>query len=226
MSGRSLLGARSHGVGQGSGSVLQALAGGRHIERWVGRVPRASSLSRGGGADDGCIRRVPVRGRCLGSLQGVSLSRGGAGGGLGRLPRSRAAQPPPKGAWCSVGQAKAAPPRIEGGRRRRHQRFDRAVAVGRKRPRLGGCPARPAPRGSTLQRNPPKRSSWRETTIYLGSSLSSERKAARRAPEPGSRHPENTRDAGFRLDGLDGRSRSVTSWQATPSAKARETSLF
>jgi hypothetical protein len=138
MSGRSLRGARSHGVSQGSGSVLQALAGGRHIERWVGRVPRASSLSRGGGADDGSIRRVPVRGRCLGSPEGVSLSRGGAGGGLGRLPRSRAAQPPPKGAWCSVGKAKASPPRIEGGRRRRHQRFDRAVAVGRKRPRLVG----------------------------------------------------------------------------------------
>lgn len=93
MSGRSHRGARSHGVSQGSGSVLQALAGGRHIERWVGRVPRASSLSRGGGADDGSIRRVPVRGRCLGSPEGVSLSRGGAGGGLGRLPRSRAAQP-------------------------------------------------------------------------------------------------------------------------------------
>jgi hypothetical protein len=138
MSGRSLHGARSHGVSSGSGSVLQALAGGRHIERWVGRVPRASSLSRGGGADDGSIRRVPVRGRCLGSPEGVSLSRGGAGGGLGRLPRSRAAQPPPKGAWCSVGRAKASPPRIEGGRRQRHQRFDRAVAVGRTRPRLVG----------------------------------------------------------------------------------------
>jgi hypothetical protein len=142
MSGCSLRGEQGHGVSQGSGPVLQALAGGRHIERWVGRVPRASSLSRGGGADDGSIRRVPVRGRCLGSLQGVSLSRGGAGCGLGRLPRSRAAQPPPKGAWCSVGQAKASPPRIAGGRRQGHQRFDRAVAVGRKRPRLPRCPVR------------------------------------------------------------------------------------
>jgi hypothetical protein len=215
MSGRSLRGARSHGVSQGSGSVLQALAGGRHIERWVDRVPRASSLSRGGGADDGSIRRVPVRGRCLGSLQGVSFSRGGVGGGLGLLPRFRAAQPPPNGAWCSVGLAKAAPPRTAGGRRQGHQRFDRAVAVGRKRPRLA-VPGSPVPRGSTLQPDPPKRSSWRETTVYLGSS----QEAARRAPEPGARNPENTRDAGFRLDSLDGRSRSVTSWQETPSAKA------
>lgn len=89
-----------------------------------------------------------------------------------------------KEAWCSVGQAKASPPRIEGGRRRRHQRFDRAVAVGRKRPRLARLRFA-GPRGSTLQRNPPKRSPWRETTVYLGSSLSSEWKAARRAPEPG-----------------------------------------
>jgi hypothetical protein len=74
----------------------------------------------------------------------------------------------------------------------------------------------PVPRGSTLQPDPPKRSSWRETTVYLGSS----QEAARRAPEPGARNPENTRDAGFRLDSLDGRSRSVTSWQETPSAKA------
>lgn len=50
-------------------------------------MPRASSLSRDGADVDGSIRRVPVRGRCLGSLQGVSFSRGGAGGGLGLLPR-------------------------------------------------------------------------------------------------------------------------------------------
>jgi hypothetical protein len=83
----------------------------------------------------------------------------------------------------------------------------------------------PTPRGSPVRRfledlrsstDPPKRSSWRETTVYLGSS----QEAARRAPEPGARNPENTRDAGFRLDSLDGRSRSVTSWQETPSAKA------
>jgi len=74
----------------------------------------------------------------------------------------------------------------------------------------------PVPRGSTLQPDPPKRSSWRETTVYLGSS----QEASRRAPEPGARNPENTRDAGFRFDSLDGRSRSVMSWQATPSAKA------
>lgn len=100
------------------------------------RAPRIIALSRGGADVDGSIRRVPVRGRCLGSLQGVSFSRGGAGGGLGLLPRFRAAQPPPNGAWCSVGLAKAAPPRAAGGRRQGHQRFDRAVAVGRKRPRL------------------------------------------------------------------------------------------
>jgi hypothetical protein len=35
-------------------------------------------------------------------------------------------------------------------------------------------------RGSTLQHDPPKRSSWRETTVYLGSS----QEASRRAPEP------------------------------------------
>lgn len=226
MSGRSLRGARSHGVSQGSGSVLQAPAGGRHIERWVGRVPRASSLSRGGGADDGSIRRVPVRGRCLGSLQGVSLSRGGAGGGLGRLPRSRAAQPPPKGAWRSVGSGEGLTPSDRRRSTTEASEVRSRCRRGKKTPTPRRCPARPAPRGSTLQRNPPKRSSWRETTVYLGSSLSSEGKAACRAPEPGSRHPENTRDAGFRLDGLDGRSRSVTSWQATPSAKARETSLF
>lgn len=178
-------------------------------------MPRASSPSREGVGADGSIRRVPVRGRCLGSLQGVSFSRGGVGSGLGLLPRFRAAQPPPNGAWCSVGLAKAVPPRTAGGRRQGHQRFDRAVAVGRKRPRLAvsGSPVR---RGSTLQPGPPKRSSWRETTVYLGSS----QEAARRAPEPGARNPENTREAGFRLDSLDGRSRSVTSWQGTPSAQA------
>lgn len=51
-------------------------------------------------------------------------------------------------------------------------------------------PVRPAPRGSTLQRNPPKRSSWRETTVYLGSS----QEAARHAPEHGgSTSREHTR---------------------------------
>jgi len=145
-----LRGEQCPGVSRGSGSVLQALAGGWLIARWVGRVPRASSLSRDGADDDGSIRRVPVRGRCLGSLQGVSFSRGGVGGGLGRLPRFRAAQPPPNGAWCSVGLAKAGPPRAAGGRRQGHQRFDRAVAVGRRRPRLA-APVSPGPRGSTLQ---------------------------------------------------------------------------
>lgn len=137
-----LRGEQCPGVSRGSGSVLQAPAGGWFIARWTGRVPRASSPSREGVGADGSIRRVPVRGRCLGSLQGVSFSRGGVGSGLGLLPRFRAAQPPPNGAWCSVGQAKAAPPRTAGGRRQGHQRFDRAVAVGRKRPRLAVPPVR------------------------------------------------------------------------------------
>lgn len=179
-------------------------------------MPRASSLSRDGADDDGSIRRVPVRGRCLGSLQGVPFSRGGVGGGLGRLPRFRAAQPPPNGAWCSVGLAKAAPPRTAGGRRQGHQRFDRAVAVGRKRPRLAvrrfAGPTRiyaPAPIHRSVHRGVKPRST------------SGPRKRRRVVPQSSTdRNPESTRDAGFRLDSLDGRSRSVTSWQETPSAKA------
>jgi hypothetical protein len=159
------------------------------------RAPRFIALFEGVLNVDGSIRRVPVRGRCLGSLQGASFSRGGAGGGLGPLPRFRAAQPPPNGAWCSVGQAKAAPPRAAGGRRQGHQRFDRAVAVGRQRPRLApvGSPADEDLRSSPIHRS-----------VHRGvkpRSTSGPRKRRRVVPQSSTvRNPENTRDAGFRLD--------------------------
>lgn len=50
--------------------VLQASPGGWLIERCVGRVPRGCGSSLEVESDhDGSMRRVPVRGRCLGSLK-------------------------------------------------------------------------------------------------------------------------------------------------------------
>jgi hypothetical protein len=101
------------------------------------RAPRIFALSR-----RSWCRREHTKGPCSRKVSRFASRRllftRRRRGGLGLLPRFRAAQPPLNGVWCSVGQAKAAPPRTAGGRRQGHQRFDRAVAVGRKRPRLAG----------------------------------------------------------------------------------------
>jgi hypothetical protein len=83
----------------------------------------------------------------------------------------------------------------------------------------------PTPRGSPVRRSlEDLRSSPIHRSVHRGvkpRSTSGPRKRRRVVPQSSTdRKPESTRDAGFRLDSLDGRSRSVTSWQATPSAKA------
>jgi len=83
----------------------------------------------------------------------------------------------------------------------------------------------PTPRGSPVRRYlEDLRSSPIHRSVHRGvkpRSTSGPRKRRRVVPQsPTDRKPESTRDAGFRLDSLDGRSRSVTSWQETPSAKA------
>lgn len=107
----------------------------------------------------------------------------------------RAAQPSGGAAWV---RRRPLPLVSHRGARQRHQRFDRVVAVGRKRPRLlrlSGLPVRP--QGSTLQRNPPKRSSWRETTVFLGSSLSSEKGG--QSSSPRARRSESPRTHEMRV---------------------------
>jgi len=185
--------------------------------RWS-RAPRIWLLSRGG-VDS---RREHVKGPCSRKVsrfaQSVALSRGGVGGGLGLLPGFELHSPRGGAAWA---RRRSRPIGSQGGVWRRHQRFDRAVAVGRKRPRLLGLRF-----AGTLQ---DLRSSAIHRSVYRGvkpRSTSGPRKRRVVAPQSAPLDIPRTHEIRvFVSTVLDGRCRSVTPWQVTTSAKAVEPSV-
>jgi hypothetical protein len=178
--------------------------------------PAHRLLSRGGGGS----RREHVKGPCSRKVSRFASRRLPFTGRRWRRawpsPSFRAAQPSQRG-WCSVGRTKVHPLGSQAGRRRRHQRFDRAVAVGTTRPRLLGS----GPSGPRED----LRSSAIHQSVHRGVKprfTSGPRKRPPAMPQStASRHPGNTRDAGFRHD-MSGWQKSVRDILAGNALRASE----
>jgi hypothetical protein len=216
---------------QGSRVVLQAPPGGRLIERWVDRVPRESSSyfsGNGRASHDGSIRRVPVRGRRLGSLQASPFHEAASTASLA-VSTVRDAQPLRGGAERRGRRPSPLAPQED--MRRRRQRFDRVVAVGRQLPRLPGlrlhARALEDLRSNVLHRSVHRGVKPRSSSgPPVSQEASRKRKEAFVVPQsPTAEIPRTHEIRVFVSTVLDGRCRSVTSWQVTPPAKATGTEL-